>query len=127
MKKIDSTVLRETVYVALCVTALTAIVELVFLIIGRWDMPVLYGGLLGVLGSVVNFFLMGITVQSAVGMDDSAMRRRVRISWLLRMLLIAAVVILGALLPCFNVIATILPLFLLKIAFFIRPLFGHTD
>ena len=61
MKKIDSTVLRETVYVALCVTALTAVVELVFLIIGRWDMPVLFGGLLGVLGSVVNFFLMGIT------------------------------------------------------------------
>ena len=60
-------------------------------------------------------------------MDDKSMHRRVRVSWLLRMLLVAGVVVLGALVLCFNVISTILPLFLLKIALFIRPLFGHTD
>ena len=127
MNKIDRTVLRETAYIALCVTAMTAVVCLVFLLIGKWSTSVLLGGLLGTAVSVLNFFLMGVTVQSAVGMDDKSMHRRVRVSWLLRMLLVAGVVVLGALVPCFNVISTILPLFLLKIALFIRPLFGHTD
>ena len=127
MKKIDRTVLRETAYIALCVTAMTAVVCLVFLLIGKWSTSVLLGGLLGTAVSVLNFFLMGVTVQSAVGMDDKSMHRRVRVSWLLRMLLVAGVVVLGALVLCFNVISTILPLFLLKIALFIRPLFGHTD
>lgn len=127
MNKIDRTVLRETAYIALCVTAMTVIVCLAFLIIGRWSLSVLLGGILGTFASVLNFFLMGVTVQSAVGMDDKSMRRRVRISWLLRMLLVAGVVVLGALAPCFNVISTILPLFLLKIALFIRPLFGHVN
>ena len=106
MKKIDRTVLRETAYIALCVTAMTAVVCLVFLLIGKWSTSVLLGGLLGTAVSVLNFFLMGVTVQSAVGMDDKSMHRRVRVSWLLRMLLVAGVVVLGALVPCFNVIPT---------------------
>ena len=109
MKKIDRTVLRETAYIALCVTAMTAVVCLVFLLIGKLSTSVLLGGLLG------------------TAVSDKSMHRRVRVSWLLRMLLVAGVVVLGALVPCFNVISTILPLFLLKIALFIRPLFGHTD
>ena len=67
MKKIDRTVLRETAYIALCVTAMTAVVCLVFLLIGKWSTSVLLGGLLGTAVSVLNFFLMGVTVQSAVG------------------------------------------------------------
>ena len=74
MKKIDRTVLRETAYIALCVTAMTAVVCLVFLLIGKWSTSVLLGGLLGTAVSVLNFFLMGVTVQSAVGMDDKSMQ-----------------------------------------------------
>ena len=47
MNKIDRTVLRETAYIALCVTAMTAVVCLVFLLIGKWSTSVLLGGLLG--------------------------------------------------------------------------------
>ena len=41
MKKIDSTVVHETKFIALAVIFFSAVTELVFLIIGKWDYTVL--------------------------------------------------------------------------------------
>ncbi len=44
---------------------LTALMLLVFVLLGRFDMTVLLGALLGAFFAVLNFFLMGLSVQRA--------------------------------------------------------------
>ena len=66
MKKIDATVLRETRYIAVVTLSLSALMEAVFLILGKWSISVLFGNIWGALGAICNFLLMGITVQNAL-------------------------------------------------------------
>ena len=68
MKRITVTpaVRKETAYVALWTVGLSALTELVFVLIGQWDYTVLLGNLLSGDIAVLNFFLMGLAVQKAV-------------------------------------------------------------
>ena len=52
--------------------------ELVFLIIGKWDYTVLLGNLLSGCAAVLNFLLMGITVQNALSKDEKSAKTAVR-------------------------------------------------
>jgi len=70
MKKIDATVLKETGFIAAFTLILSLLMQSVFLIIGKWDYTVLLGNLLGYLAAVGNFFLLGLTVQSAVEKEE---------------------------------------------------------
>lgn len=95
VSRIDSTVKKVTAYVALVALVLSALMQAVYLVIGQWDMTVLYGNILGYVTAVVNFFLMGLTVQSAVKKDEKGSKKLVRISQALRYLLQIAVVAVG--------------------------------
>ncbi len=123
MKKIDSTVIHETKFIALAVIFFSAVTELVFLIIGKWDYTVLLGNLLSGCAAVLNFLLMGITVQNALAKDEKSAKNAVRLSQNLRLLMLFAAAALGVLLPCFNTVTALLPLFFPRIAVMIRPLF----
>ena len=121
--KIDPTVRQETLYIGGAVLILSALMEAVFLIIGKWDYTVLLGNLLSGCAAVLNFFLMGITVQNVVGREEKEIVSRVRLSQVLRYLMLFAVAILGLLLPCFNLFSVLIPLFFPRIAASFRPLF----
>ena len=122
--KIDSTVIRETQYIAAGVLILSALMESVFLIIGRWDITVLFGNLLGGFCAVLNFFLMGITVQKALTKEEKEARDVIKLSQTLRMLMQLAFAAVGCLIPSvFNVFAVILPLLFPRIAIMLRPAF----
>lgn len=123
MKKLDKTIVKEGCYIALGVLVLSIIMEAVFVIIKRWDYTVLLGNLLGGSIAVLNFFLMGITVQNAIGKTEKEIRDRVRFSHIMRMLLISIGLIIGIALPCFNSIAAILPYLFPRIAISLHPLF----
>ena len=123
MKKVDRTVLHETGYIALFTVLLSLLMQAVFLAIGKWDYTVLTGNLLGAAVAVGNFFLMGLTVQSALGKEPQEIRRAVRVSQSLRMVLLFAAAALIVALPCFNTVAGLLPLFFPRIAIALRPLF----
>ena len=56
MKKVDSTIIKETIFVASVTLVLSALMQSVFLIIGKWDYDVLLGNLLGGVAAVLNFF-----------------------------------------------------------------------
>ena len=56
--KIDPTVRKETLYIGVAVLILSALMEAVFLIIGKWDYTVLLCNLLSGCAAVLNFFLM---------------------------------------------------------------------
>ncbi len=122
--KIDPTVRRETVYIAVWVIIFSAVMEAVFLIGGWWDYTVLFGNLLGGLCAVLNFFLMGLTVQAALGKEEKEARNLVKLSQSLRWFMQLAVAAIGYLVGSFNVIAVIIPLLFPRIAIMLRPLFN---
>lgn len=92
MKKVDAVVLRETGFVALCSLVMSALMQAVFLVIGRWDISVLIGNAAGFAVGLLNFFLLGITVQNAVGKEEKDARNAVKLSHTLRCLMIVAAV-----------------------------------
>jgi len=124
MKKIDRTVRQETLFVAAGTVLLSVLLNAVFLLIGKWNLTVLAGNLLGAVFAVLNFFLMGITVQSSVGKDEKAIKTRVKFSIIFRELMLLGVAIAGVLLPSvFNIIALLISFFFPRIVIMLRPKF----
>ena len=120
MKTIDPTIKKETQYIALATVVLSALLEAVFLIIGKWDLPVLFGNLLGAGVGVLNFFLMGLGLESALKKDEKGAKATVAFSHTMRFFLMALVLVLGVLLDCFNVVSTILSLFFPTVGVYMR-------
>lgn len=76
-----------------------------------FDYTVFLGGIGGGLIAVLNFFLMGLTVQKvAVSTDEDAARMKMKASYSQRMLLQMLWVVAAIALPCFQFVAGILPL-----------------
>ena len=123
MKKVDATVLQETKYVALWVIILSVLMQSVFLVAGFWDYTVLLGNILSGVFSVLNFFLMGITVQNSVGKEEKEIKDAVKLSQMYRSLMMFAALAAGILLPVFNTLAVIIPVVFPRISFFFRPMF----
>ena len=122
MTKIDKTVIKETKYIGSWVVLLRAVMEAVFLVLGKWDYTVLLGNILTGIAGVLNFLLMGITVQKAVEKEEKAARAAMKVSQMYRTLFMLVVVIIGVVAPCFNIWAVIIPLFFPRIAIAIRPI-----
>lgn len=122
MLKADRTVLRETRYILCAVLLFSALMQAVFLCIGRWELTVLYGNLLGGGAAVLNFLVMGLTLQANTSKEEKAARAAMQASWGLRSVALFAVAALGVALPCFHPAAALIPLFFPRIAIAFRPL-----
>lgn len=122
MRKIDTTVKKETLYITVCTVILSALMEAVFLIVRKWDYTVLTGNLLGGTAAVVNFFLMGLTVQKAVGQDAEQAKQTVRLSQTLRLIGLLVVAVIGVAVPVFHYLAVLIPLFFPRVGILFRPL-----
>lgn len=122
MKNIDPVVKKETKYIAIFTLILSVLMQAVFLIIGKWDYTVITGNLLSWFFSVLNFFLMGITVQKAVLKDEKEAKNTIKVSQIYRTLLIVVVCVVGFSVPVFNTWAVVIPLFFTRIAVAFRGL-----
>lgn len=127
MKKIDPTVVRETLYIAAFTLIFSGIMEAVFLLLGYWNYSVVLGNLLGFIATVLNFFLMGFTVQKAVLLDEEDAKKRVKLSQSLRTLMLVGFAAVGCIFKCFNPIAVLVPLLFPRIAILFRPLFKGSN
>ena len=125
MKAIDKTVRQETGYIALCELLLGVLLQAVFLVIGQWNYTVLLGNLLSGGAAVLNFFLMGLTIQEATNREEKNARTLMRLSQSLRMVALFAAAALGVLLSCFNTVTALVPLFFPRLAVAFRPLVGR--
>lgn len=121
--KPDRAVRRETARVAAGVFILVAAMLAVYAIIGRFTPKVLLGAVYTGALTVVNFFIMGMTVQ---GVTDRAaererneqelaeltieMKNRMRLSYNLRMIALFALLVVGVAVFKFDPLATILPI-----------------
>lgn len=118
--KVDPTVKKETLFVLGFVGVLSALMQAVFLVIGKWDLTVLWGNLLGGGAAVLNFFLMGLAIQKAVGREEQEIKNQIRLSQTARMLMLFAVALVGYLVPVFHVVAVVLPFLFPRISVMVR-------
>ena len=125
--KVSETVKKETIYIAVWVVLLSVLMQAVFLVTKNWDFTVLFGNILSGGVSVLNFFLMGLTVQKAVEKDEKQARTTIRNSQSLRMLMIFVFAAIGAAVPCFNTWAALIPFLFPRIAIMLRPLFDKKE
>lgn len=123
MKKIDSTVLRETRYIAAFVLIFSLLMQSVFLIAGLWNYKVLLGNILGFATAVGNFLLMGITIQSAVEKEEKDAKNLIKLSQSMRLLMMFGIALIGYLIPVFDTVAVIIPYLFPRIAIALKPLF----
>ncbi len=132
--KVQPVVRTETKKMAVGVAGMSAVMLFIFLLLGRLDYTVVLGALLGAGAAVLNYFLMALTIQinaeSMAGVqlppedeneeekgekkelspESKAAKKRSQFSYTYRMLMLAVICILGAVVSCFNIWATVIPL-----------------
>ena len=112
-------VIRETLYVLLGVSVLTAVMYGIYGLLGLFDTSVLLGGIVGTVLACGNFFFMAVAATLAADkaekQDVSGGTNLMRASYPLRLLVIGALLLLCGFSGCFDLIALVLPLA------FVRP------
>lgn len=63
--KVQETIRRETIRIAAGTIILTGVMLLIFALLGKMNAAVILGAVLGCCVAVLDFFLLGLTVQSA--------------------------------------------------------------
>lgn len=123
MAKLDETVKKECLVTAVWVLILSALMQSIYLLCGIWNVSVLLGNIYGGAVAVLNFFLLGLTVQSALGKDEKEAKNTVKLSLTGRMLLLFAAGALGVALPWFDSLAAVLPFVFPRISVYFRAYF----
>lgn len=119
--KLDETVRKETAYAAVWVAALSLVMEAVFLLLRKWEMPVLWGNLIGAAAAVGNYLLLAVTVTRAAGGPKEKIALKVRSSMTARLLGQAGICAAAIGLLHTNVYATVIPLLFPRIGIAFRP------
>jgi len=108
---IDPAIKRDIKYIAMVVVILTVLMEAIFLIIGKWNVTVLFGGLLGAATAMLNFVLMALGVQKSLEKEEKDAKSAMKVSHSMRMLMMVVICAIAAMLPgVFNLAATVVPL-----------------
>ncbi len=85
--KVDKVVKKETINIAIGILICSVITQFIFLIIGRYSLGVLLGSVYGGAVVLLNFFLMGLTVQNATKIaDQKEAKKRIQFSYSMRQL-----------------------------------------
>lgn len=106
--KPDKTILKETGFLLVGTLILGAIMIGVFAAFRRLNYTVVTGALLGGLASVCNFFLMGLTIQKAVDKSPEDAKKRIQLSYTVRMFALLVVLGVGVYLPYFHWLAVLI-------------------
>ena len=80
--KVQKAVLKETGHIAIGVLLGDVLMCAVFAIVHKFDYTVVLGALLGTAIAVANFFLLGVTLQKAVGMKNPELIQKLRDKYL---------------------------------------------
>jgi len=118
LKNIQPAVKKETKKVALSTLIGVLLMWIVFFVLHMimpekvpFDFTVILGGVGGGFIAVLNFFLMGLTVQNVASTTDEEMaRKKMKASYSQRMMMQMIWGIIAVVAPCFNYVAGLLPL-----------------
>lgn len=113
-------VFKETALIAVGEVICVALMCLVYVLIGKFQLSVLLGGLVGLSVATGNFFALAVVAtlasDKAEAGDPISGQKLMRSSYPIRLLVMAGVLILCAKSGAFDVIALVLPLV------FVRPI-----
>ena len=134
MSRLSPAVRKETIHIAVATAILVVVMWVVFFFLHRFmpdrvpfDYRVILGGLCGGFVAVLNFFLMGLTVQKVVSTEDEDLaKNRMKASYSQRMMLQMAWVVVAIVAPCFYFVAGIVPLLFPSLGIKIMALLGIT-
>lgn len=123
--------LQNTLYIAVVTLIFSVLMQAIFLIVGFWNMTVLWGNLYGAVVAVGNFFLMGLTVQKAVMKEEKQAKNIMRLSQTARLfgmlLLVLAAVIIDKYVDVFDLLSLLIPLLFPRVAIMLYPLFRRKE
>lgn len=123
--KIQQATKQETLHIAAGVLGFSAVMNLVFTCLHRWDLTVLWGTLLGGGYAILNFFTLGLTVQKvAADANEKRGKLTMQLSYTLRMLFTVFVAVLAIRLPGISWPAAVIPLFFPRLTIFTMQLLG---
>ena len=128
----DPAVKKETGYIAVWVILLSLVMEAVFLIIGKWDLSVLFGNIGGAAIAIGNFFLLALIATRSMekalakGKPEEA---ALRVKTLARFRLLGCALLCVLLIAVFktNLYATVIPLLFPRIGILFWPKFNKKD
>ena len=105
--KPNKTVRKETGILLLGTLILCIVLCGGFALAKKFDYTVVTGAALGGLASVLNFFLMALTVQSAVDKEPDEAKKKIQLSYTVRMFALVVVLGVGVYLPYFHWLAVL--------------------
>lgn len=120
--------LRSMLPILLITLAMTGIMIGVYALLGRLTANVLLGAALGTAAALLNFAVMTFSVvkaESAESPERGALQ--VRFNYVIRMLVLAAVLIVALKTNVFDPVATVLPLCFIRIAIFLSEIFRKKE
>ena len=124
--KIQKAVRDETAHIALGVLVLSLVMQGIFLVLGQWDYTVVLGNLLGGGYAILNFFVLGRTVQKVAGDgDEKRGKNLMQFSYSARMFVTMMVALLGMMAPVFHWVAVVAPLLFPRVTIFVMGLMGN--
>ncbi|MDO4173388.1 MAG: ATP synthase subunit I [Eubacteriales bacterium] len=128
--KIEPAVKSESKRIAIGVLAMSVIMEVVFIVLGKFDYTVLLGNLLGGGWAIVNFFMMALAVQKSVKKELPQEAKLVlQNSYTKRLLCSVGILLIGIKVEYFHWVAVIIPLFFprITIAIIKLPIFQRKE
>ncbi len=120
--------LRSMLPILLITLAMTGVMIGVYALIGRLTGKVLLGAALGTAAALLNFAVMTLSVvkaESAESPERGALQ--VRLNYVIRMIVLAAALIVALKTDVFDPIATVLPLCFIRIAIFVSEIFRKKE
>ncbi len=116
---------KETLHIAVGVLCFSVILNLVFVLLKQWGLPVLWGNLLGGGFAVLNFFALGLTVQKmASDLNEKRGKLTMQLSYTLRMLFTLFIIVLAIKLPNVSWLAAVISLLFPRLTILAMQLLG---
>lgn len=123
----QETVLRETKRIAVGVFSMLAIMLVVYAALGRFSLAVVLGGLIGALYAVLNFLLLGMTVQKVAEMrkgNEELARMQMKSSYNMRMVIMILLIVVAFALPFVDGLACMIPMLFPRLTILVLQLTG---
>ncbi|MBQ6432195.1 MAG: ATP synthase subunit I [Oscillospiraceae bacterium] len=120
--------LRSMLPILLITMAMTGVMIGVYALIGKLTVKVLFGAALGTAAAILNFAVMTFSVvkaEKAESPERGALQ--VRLNYVIRMIVLAAALIVALKTNVFDPVATVLPLCFIRIAIFISEIFRQKE
>ena len=121
--KIDKTVIKETRSITVGQVCLCAVMLTVFYFITGLNAKILIGAIASSAVAILNYFLIGLTVQKALNSSTEDQTRLMKISQTVRLMAIALVIIVFIAIAKLDPFATLIPLLFPRITILFRTVF----